>query len=189
MSKIFIHILLVFLFCCYSSLNFYCNQPAVIKDSPKDSIGEFASSETTLKNGNITTTLSSDTAKLAKLLNLKKYKPYQVKFQYTFIDNSGGEERLSVPGPSDFKLEAILYFDAVTFASITDFYKHAGLNVPNYNKEEFNFNWLDDTVKTALLKSGPANGGHIDLLFTEPGNPNAHIWILNKKILLNSFSL
>jgi hypothetical protein len=188
MNKIFIHILLVFGFCCYSSLNFYCNQPAAIKDNPKDSIGEFASAETTLKNGNTTTTLSSDTAKLAKLLNLKKYKPYHIKFQYTFIDNSGGGERLSVPGPSDFKLEAILYFDTATFASIMDLYKQAGWNAPNYNKEEFNFNWLDDSVKTELLKSEATYHGHIDLLFTEPNDPNSHIWILDKKILLHKFS-
>jgi hypothetical protein len=188
MTKILPNILIIFTCCYYSSLNFYCRQPVAIKDNPKDSIGEFASAETTIKNGNITTTLSSDSAKLAKILNFKRYKPYRVKFQYTFIDNSGGGKRLSVPGPSDFKLEAILYFDAATFASIMDSYSQADWNAPNYNKEEFNFNWLEAAEKTALLKSDSSYHGHIDLFFTEPNDPNSHTWILNKKILLHRFS-
>ncbi len=76
----------------------------------------------TAKKGNFSTTISTDTSKLTNIIDIKVFKPTHVKFKYTFIGKSGQDERISVPGPSDNYLQAILYFDTTTFKNLKNKY-------------------------------------------------------------------
>ena len=87
------------------------------------------------------------TSKLSKIIDLVTYKPTQVKFKYVFIDNSGQNERLSVPGPSDSYLQAVLYFDTATYRQFKTKYFYADYVSPNYDRQNFNFDWLDTTTR------------------------------------------
>jgi hypothetical protein len=136
----------------------------------------------TTEKGNISTTISTDTSKLAKLIDIHKYKPTQVKFKYTFIDNSGKNERLPVPGPSDSYLEAILYFDTATFKDLKTKYFNADHLSTSFDKENFNFEWLDNDIKTALLKSDTSYHGLPDYFFGS--GPHGKLWLLDNKLLL-----
>lgn len=136
--------------------------------------------------GNITTTVSKDIEKLGKLLDFKTYKPIKVKFKYVYIDNSGSNDRLSVPGPSDYSLEALLYFDSLTFRKLNDFEKNIDYyHYPNYNKSDFKFDWLDKETLNELENSNPNYHGHPDFFF---GSSHGKSWYLNKKILIQKSS-
>ncbi|MGG9962287.1 hypothetical protein [Ferruginibacter sp. SUN106] len=178
---------LCFLCLCIMLLNCNCNNSGSEKVATSDTIGEFASSAYTVTNGNVKTTISTDTAALGRLISLKYYHPRSVKFLYSFIDNSGTADR-SVPGPSDYTLQAVLYFDSATFQSIVTDYMKPDWVSPHYTKEEFNFSWLDTTVKKELLQTDSSYHGHIDLFWNEPNNPNCHTWMLHNKLLLHQFS-
>jgi hypothetical protein len=136
----------------------------------------------TIKEGNKSITISTDTSKLSKLIDIISYKPTHAKFKYIFIDNSGQNERLTVPGPSDSYLQAILYFDTITFTQIRTNYFNADYSSPNYNKQDFKFEWLDTNTIEELLKSDTSYHGHPDY-FLGLG-VKGKIWFLNNKILL-----
>lgn len=136
----------------------------------------------TKTKGNISTTISTDTTKLARLINLRTYKPTHAKFKYTFIDNSGQNERLTVPGPSDNFLQAILYFDTTTFKELRTKYFMADYPLPNFDKQTFNFEWLDNDTKDELLKSDTSYHGHPDY-FLGLGQ-SGKLWLLDNKLLL-----
>ena len=139
--------------------------------------------DTTIKD-NISTTFSEDTAKLGRLIDLSIYKPTSVKFKYTFIDNSGKSERLSVPGPSDYSLQAVLYFDSLTFEKFYAFDRNADYSPPNYNKSEFMFDWLDTDILTELENANPNYHGHPDFFFGSKGKA----WYLHGKILISKWT-
>ena len=141
--------------------------------------------DTTFVIGNRTTTISTDIEKLSKLLDFKTYKPTRAKYKYVFIDNSGQNKRLSVPGPSDYLLQAVLYFDSLTFEKFYDFDRHADYSSPNYNKEDFKFDWLDKQTLNELNNSNKNYHGHPDFFF---GKTNGKSWYLDKKILIQKWS-
>jgi hypothetical protein len=134
----------------------------------------------TTKEGNVSTTISTDTSKLSNLIDIKIFKPTHVKFKYTFIDNSGQSERLTVPGPSDNYLQAILYFDTLTFKNIKAKYYNGDYASPNFDKQSFNFDWLDQDIKNELIKSDTSYYGHPDY-FLDGTNK---LWLLENKLLL-----
>ena len=135
-----------------------------------------------VKEGNTSITLLSDTAQLSKLIDMSTYRPTHVQFQYTSIDNSGKNERLTVPGPSDSYLQAVLYFDAATFRKFQAIYFNVDYLSPNYNKQEFNFNWLDSATRKELLQSDTNYHGHPDY-FLGSGQ-KGKLWFLHNKVLL-----
>ncbi|MBU2929955.1 hypothetical protein [Winogradskyella psychrotolerans] len=135
---------------------------------------------------NITEMTSSDIEKLDKLLNFEKFRPTKVKFKYVFIDNSGQNERLSVPGPSDYYLEALLEFDSITFTKMKAIEKDMEWIEQNHQKEAFNFEWLPQHIQQELDTSNPNYKGHPDLFFNT--GSNGKIWYLNNKILIKKYS-
>jgi hypothetical protein len=141
-------------------------------------------SDTTIYNGNHSMTYSTEIDKLGRLLDLKTYPPVKVEFKYFLIDNSGKNERLAVPGPSDFTLEALLYFDTLTFGKILEAGKVVDSAMPNYQKSEFRFDWLDADVLTWLEDSDPDYHGHPDFFFHSKGKT----WYLHNKILIRTSS-
>jgi hypothetical protein len=136
----------------------------------------------TIKIENMSTTISTDSSKLSKLIDISIYKPTSVKFKYIFIDNSGQNERLSVPGPSDNYLEGILYFDTTTFKNLRAKYFNVDDSSPNLDKTYFNFDWLDDDIKNELIKSDTNYHGHPDF-FLGLGH-SGKLWLLDNKLLL-----
>ncbi|WP_300570392.1 hypothetical protein [Flavobacterium sp.] len=152
------------------------NQNEKESDTETDSI--------TVKD-NVSTTISTDIDKLGKILDFETYKPTKVKFKYTLIDNSGQNKRLSTPGPSDYSLEALLYFDAETFEKFYEFDRYADYPSPEYNREEFKFEWLDKEILLELENSNKDYEGHPDFFFTEV---NGKSWYLDGKILLKTSS-
>ena len=146
----------------------------------------------TIKNGNVSTTISTDTSKLGQLLDIKTYKPTSVKFKYVFTDNSGQNERLTVPRPSDSYLEAILLFDTLTFKKLEN---AKAMNLPNFDKQDFNFDWLDKEVSNELLSYPDLNyHGHCTCI-----SPNCDVtlfnvgqrggaWFLKNKVLIKKSS-
>ncbi len=150
-----------------------CNQtPKDTKQSKVITVNDSVKTE-----GNKTVIFSTDIDKLGKILDFKTYKPSKVKFKYTYIDNSGGNQRVSVPGPSDSFLEAILYFDSATFGKMQDY---AHNNSSDCNKEIFKFSWLDKTIAEELNSSVSDCRGHSDLFF---GTSTGKAWYLDNKIL------
>jgi hypothetical protein len=136
----------------------------------------------TTKTGNIYTTISTDTSKLSKIIDINIFKPTKAKFKYIFIDNSGQNERLPVPGPSDNYLEAVLYFDTVTFKTLKTKYFSENYHSPNLDKRNFNFEWLDKDIKIELMKSDANYQGHPDF-FLGLGQLGK-LWLLENKLLL-----
>jgi hypothetical protein len=134
----------------------------------------------TTKVDNISTTFSSSAEKLGKLIDLKKYKPTEVTYKHTVIDNSGEEDRVSVPGPSDYSLQVVLYFDSATFESMLDVTRKADYEMNNYSPEDFRFDFLPEVVMDELNKSSKYYHGNRDLFFGSGGK----IWLLDKKVLL-----
>ncbi len=135
----------------------------------------------TVINGNQSVTTSNDTAKLGRLINITFFKPIHTKFRYSFFDNSGKNQRISVPGPSDSYLEAILYFDSASFAQMKAKYFLADYPKQQSVIQDFNFDWLDKDVKNELLNTDTNYHGHPDLFF---GGDNK-LWLLNNKLLLS----
>ena len=136
----------------------------------------------TVKEGNKSTTLSTDSARLSKIIDLTTYKPTHVKFKYIFIDNSGQNERLSIPGPSDSYLQAVLYFDTVTYRQLKTKYNHADFISPDYDRQDFNFEWLDTNARTELLQGDTNYHGHPD--FFLGSGVNGKLWLMGNKVLL-----
>lgn len=134
-----------------------------------------------IKNGNITTTISTDIDKLGQFLDLETYKPTKIKFKYTFIDNSGQNQRHSIPGPSDYSLQALLYFDSLTFEKFLDFDRNTNYSSPNFKKDEFKFDWLDNENLEELNKSKENYHENTNFFF---GTTNLNAWYLDKKILV-----
>jgi hypothetical protein len=149
---------------------FSCRQPKGKPDSE------------TVKEGNKSTTFSTDTAKLSKLIDLKVYKPTHARFKYTFIDNSGQNERLSIPGPSDSYLQALLYFDSSTFNQLKKNYFNVDYPSPNYNRFDFGFDWLDADVKKELMQSDTGYHGHPDYFLGSGGR--GKLWLLKNRVLV-----
>ena len=147
-----------------------CGQQA--KETDKD----------TVKDGNKSTTLSTDTSILSKIIDISTSKPIHAKFKYTFIDNLGGNERISVPGPSDSYLQAVLYFDTTTFNQVKKRYFNMDYLSPKYDRQEFNFDWLDTDIRKELLESDTSYHGHPDY-FLGLG-AQGRLWLLDNKVLL-----
>ncbi len=143
------------------------------------------SKDSVIKNGNVTAAISTNIEKLGQLLDFKTYKPAKVKFNYTAIDNSGQNQRLSVPGPSDYSLQALLYFDSLTFEKFLNYDRNADYPSPNYSRDEFKFDWLDKEILTELNNSKENYHGHPDFFF---GTTNGKLWYLDKKILISKWT-
>ena len=136
----------------------------------------------TVTSGNSSTTISTDSAALSKIIDLTAFRPARIKFKYTFIDNSGQGQRLSVPGPSDSQLEALLVFDSASFEKLAQKYSGVDYAPPAFSKMNFNFDWLDAATRTELLQSDSNYHGHPDLVFT--AGPQTRLWLLKNKVLL-----
>ena len=93
---------------------------------------------------------SRDIKKLISIMNLNEFIPDSVFYYVERIDNSGQTERSMLPGPSDERIEGVLFFDSLRFNQISK-------NLINTNKERiekgktfFQFVWLNAQIKKEL---------------------------------------
>lgn len=112
--------------------------------------------------------ISEDTAKLAQVLDLKKYPPERAVFKWNGKDKEG--------------LEALLVYDEKTFGDILTAYMDAGFPKGNYSRDQFNFQWLDSARVEELNFSKPDYVGNPDIFLGTDGK--GMLWFLDKKLLL-----
>lgn len=141
----------------------------------------------TIKQDNVSTTISTDTSKLGKLIDLKNYKPTQVKYKYVFMDNSGQDKRLSVPGPSDSYLEAVLYFDNATFNQLLEDNRKLS-TISTGRKEDYQFDWLSNDIRMELDKVDSLRYDCPPPFFTSDGLTRGGYFMLDNKILLRLYT-
>ena len=142
----------------------------------------------TITDGNISITTSTDIDKLGELLELRDYPPTSVKFQHTIIENYGYESEHNTAVKPDYEIEAVMNFDSTTFKLFMYSYSKADWVSPKYDKKEFEFSWLDEKTKQEIQASDSNYHGHPDFFWTYPNDPNCHLWILNRKVLLHRVS-
>lgn len=137
-------------------------------------------------NDNKKVTVSTDIAELGKLLNLKTFPPEKVQFRNTVRDNSGGDDPLAIPGPSDSYLEAILYYNPETFRKLQAALDSSQSASAEYQEKDFEFDWLSQEIKEELSQSDTSYHGHDDPFFSR--NSNSRLWLLKGKLLLYSYT-
>ncbi|MFL9836839.1 hypothetical protein ABS768_04970 [Flavobacterium sp. ST-75] len=125
---------------------------------------------------------SKDITKLEKQLNLKPAQPDSVQYKLTINNNSFG----TVPGPSDYYLEGVLYYNDSIFKRIKEEYNNVDYNTPGFKKEAFNFKWLPQNIKNELNSSPENYSGHPDLFFNR--NRITQLWLLKNKVLILSYT-
>nr|WP_294859182.1 hypothetical protein [uncultured Fluviicola sp.] len=123
---------------------------------------------------------SSDIDKLGKLIDLEKFYPKKVMFHHTYIETINGNG--SAEEPKDDYLQAVLYFDSLTFQKLIEQGKLADYALPNYQKKQFSFPWLSSELDSELENSDANYHGHPDLFF---GNKGGKLWFLDQKVLFN----
>lgn len=131
-----------------------------------------------VEKSNITVTISEDSSLLSKLIDITNIRPQKVKFKYTFIDNSGQNERLAVPGPSDHYLEAILFYDAKLIDSLSKICTSSSIQLPEVN---LGFDW-DEETQHIIQKKNSNLKSYSDCFFKT--GPKSKIWFLDDRIVL-----
>jgi hypothetical protein len=141
----------------------------------------------TITVNNKSTTISTDTSELGKLINLKRFKPTHVKFKFVHYDNSAKNQRLSISGPSDSYLEAVLYFDPITFHKIQQ--DNLLLSTVSSNrKTEYQFVWLDNDIKRELVKTDGLITDWPPHFFVASPLNHGGFFTLHNKLLLRLYS-
>ncbi|ANH82072.1 hypothetical protein A8C56_14800 [Niabella ginsenosidivorans] len=112
--------------------------------------------------------ISEDTARLAQLIDLKKYPTTGAVFKWNGQTTEG--------------LEAVLFYDEKTYAAILTAYMNAGFPKGNYSREQFDFPWLDSAQHAELHFSKPDYKGTPDIFLGT--RDKGMLWFLDKKVLL-----
>lgn len=171
MQKILYILLFVFLASCQQNSNTsQVNKTEALGDS-------------VIQNKNVKTIFSTNINQLDKLLDFSTFKPVKVKYKYTFINNSGSEKRIAVPGPSDAYLEAVLYFDNKTFNQLLKEYTLVS-TITTGKKHDYEFDWLDSNIKTELANIDSSQNDHTSFIFLKNNLPNSGCFLLNDKVLI-----
>ena len=151
--------------------------------TPEDSLLDLFTKGTHHTVGNKTEIRSMSIDTLGRILDFSQYRPTAVQFYYVYHDNSGKNERLAVPGPSDMYLEALMYFDSAAWEGMSNFERHLEWKTQDKVKEEFDFGWLPPNVYDELMTPRLNNyHGHPDFFFGTVGK--GRLWYLNRKVLL-----
>ncbi len=124
-------------------------------------------------------TFSQDVDKLEKLINLDKFKPKKVKFLYKARGTSSS--RLSV-GPTDYSLEAVLYFDSQTTEEIKDEYSRVEKGFLSKSAKGLNFEWLSSDIRK-LINSYEGKV-YEPFLFRKASLRNGEMIITNNEIVI-----
>jgi len=114
-------------------------------------------------------------------LDLQTCKPTAIEYHLDRSNNGW-------MGPTDYNVEAVLYYDAATFARFTERYGKELAHDSQVTKSTFYFKWLPDTVKAELAASPETYVYRAELL-TQHGNPHCYLWFLKNKVLVYYFTM
>ncbi|MES2487660.1 MAG: hypothetical protein V4581_17145 [Bacteroidota bacterium] len=130
---------------------------------------------------NGTATHGTNPQNINGFIDLTTFKPTAVEYN---LDRSN-EGRM---GPSDYTVEAVLYYDAATFARFREQYGKDVANDAQITKSTFNYKWLPKAVKDELAASPEAYVYRTEP-FTRHGNHYCFVWFLNNKVLVYYFTM
>lgn len=97
--------------------------------------------------------ISDDKKKLEKIVDFSTMNPDKVQFVYTPMGKH--DDRDLVPGPTDYRLEAVLYFKQ---DSRVNRQGCSPVEQNPFSSDDFNFSWLSEETKSEL-KEIPADAG------------------------------
>ena len=103
-----------------------------------------------VQEGNKTTVHSFEIDSLSELINLANFNPVKVEFHYVTIDNSGKNDRIPLPGPSDYLLQAVLHFDRLGMKEVIRAHNSNSIRKPVYHRNDLLFEWLNKDDKSDL---------------------------------------
>lgn len=98
------------------------------------------------------TIISTDIDALKTIINLHNYQPQHVEWKYWTLGNQSNE-RMSVPGPTDYALEAKLVFDSETIERIKKDYLSLSTQAKTLSKDSFRFDWITKTDSEQIENS------------------------------------
>ncbi len=101
---------------------------------------------TGVKDSVTTGKISMNIKNLGKIINLTKYPPEQVEYKYLKLGDENNS-RIEVPGPNDYCLEAILYFNHDDITKIKNDYLNLSVNLKPPKNQPFIFDWLSNDFK------------------------------------------
>lgn len=127
--------------------------------------------------------ISTDKNELAKLITLQEFNPRSAEFVYA--SKGKHSERDPVPGPTDYRLEAVLYFKSTDNAHRKGC---APFEESQFSRDDFNFSWLADDVREELLKTDAGTKGYVASCFYKGVLMHGSYFYLKNKILLVLFT-
>lgn len=86
---------------------------------------------------------------LKTIIDLDDYEPTAVKWKYWRV-GSDNNSRLSVPGSSDYAMQAMLTFDQQTIDKIKTNYSLLSVDLKQLDKDVFKFDWLPADIIMAV---------------------------------------
>lgn len=116
-----------------------------------------------------------------EILDLATCKPRAIEYDYAQSHRGG-------LGPTDYTVQAILYYDAATFARFREKYGNERANDSQVTKATFNYTWLPRMAKNELAAS-PEPYVYSGAQLSRYGNPHCYLWILNNKVIVYYFTM
>ena len=139
----------------------------------------------TIDEDGFVTDFSRNIDSLAKYTNIEKYKPVNVMWKEVL--HGGKSDRMTVPGPTDYKLEAYLQFDRSTADKLKNDYNINSDSNNIISIEEFWFEWLPkDMLFKNKLDSSKIDTA--DPFFKSPLLNGNYIFINTNTILLELYT-
>ncbi len=127
--------------------------------------------------------VSTEKEKLKQLIALEQFNPISVQFSYRTAVPSDNTDRL--PGPTDYVLEAVLYFD-----NINNVHRNACSPVKQAqcSRDYFDFTWMDYEIKKALMLTKSETKGYEATCFYKGGLLHGSYYYLKDMILVRLFT-
>jgi hypothetical protein len=140
-------------------------------------------SEGQSKQGKNDFVISNDKKKLGEIIDLSTFSPFEVQFLYAPKGKHDGRDL--IPGPTDYRLEAVLYF------KIRDRVNRNGCSPVEQNqfsRDDFNFSWLSEEIKNELNKMPVDSKGNNASCFYKGVLMHGSCFYLGNKLLLLLFT-
>jgi hypothetical protein len=124
-----------------------------------------------------------DKQELEKNINFSTMNPAKVQFVYAAMGKQ--DDRDIIPGPTDYRLEAVLYFkqdSRVNRIGCSPVEQNA------FSRDDFNFSWLSEEVKNELKEMSVKARGNNASCFYKGVLLHGSCFYLRDKILLVLFT-
>jgi hypothetical protein len=123
--------------------------------------------------------ISDDKKKLEKIIDFSTMNPAKVQFVYAPMGKQ--DDRDLIPGPTDYKLEAVLYFKQ---DSRVNRQGCSPVEQNPFSRDDFNFSWLSEETKNELKEMSVDARGSNASCFYKGVLIHGSCFYLRDKILL-----